>query len=230
MKLDNESLHTLFIEKGILYLNHANTVSTSITFFEQNGLLSRGAIENKGLYQSPQSSDVLDKIFNVWNDVFLDTVDLHGYFPRQNLYGPILFKISIDFLLTENLDIWITKNNPIYWTAETPENEKYFVSVEELNDNWNLYQRQKKMVTIKNQLDPILFDYIYQIIVDDPKVKINEIHLFNEARKAIKNVVEHNLKIKNKFTTRICKSCFCTSNYLNDVNKTDLKRLFLPKI
>ena len=56
MKINNTELHQLFTEKGIHFLFHANTVSTSRTFIEQGGLLSRGAIEQNGLMQTVQSS------------------------------------------------------------------------------------------------------------------------------------------------------------------------------
>lgn len=111
------------------------------------------------MYQSPQSSDNDDKKFNVWNDIFLDTVDPHEYMRRQNRYGPVLFKFSIDFLIETDLEIWITKNNPIYWTDLTIQAEKYFATVQELRESWDSYQRQKKMVTIRGETQPILFNY-----------------------------------------------------------------------
>lgn len=231
MRLDNNKLHALFKEKDINFLYHANTVSTSITYFQQNGLLSRGAVERLGLSQTEQSSDELDKIVNVWNDIFIDTVDLHGYFPRQNLYGPILFEFNVDLVKNEDFEIWVTKNNPIYWNKNTSDKEKYFESVDELREKWHTVERQRKMTTIRNNKSPILFEYINKIIVDDPRVKIIEenIHLFNEARKSIKEVVDGNISIRNKFTTRTCSNCFCTQNYMNDVSVENLKRLFLHK-
>ncbi|OMQ11284.1 hypothetical protein [[Flexibacter] sp. ATCC 35103] len=234
MRLDNNKLYLLFKEKGVNYLYHANTVSTSLTYFQKNGLLSRGAVEELGLFQTKQSSDELDKVFDVWNDIFLDTVDLHGYFPRQNLYGPVLFELNVDLVLNEDYEIWITKNNPIYWNKNTTDKEKYFESVEELEEKWNFLERQRKMTTIRNNKNPILFEHINKIILDDPRVKLtnndNHIHLFNEARKAIKNVVDINISIRNKFTTRVCNNCFCTQNYLNNVSVQNLKRLFLHEI
>lgn len=228
MKLDNKELHALLTEKEIFFLHHANTASTSITFLEQGGLLSRGAAENKGLHQSIQSSDALDKVFDVWNDTFLDSADLHEYFSRQNYYGPILFKFSIDFLLTEEYDIWITKDNPINWRTNMTPAEKYFSNVKELRDNWDNYQRQKKMLTIKNQTEPILFKYVYQVLVDDPKVEVDGVLLSNEVFKGLKGAITSSISLKGKFKWREC-SCFCTSNYRYQVSPQDLKRLFLPK-
>lgn len=228
MKLNNTELHALFIEKGVTRLFHANTVSTSITFIQQNGLLSRGGVESKGLFQTPQSSDEIDKRFNIWNDVFIDTVDLHGYFPRQNLYGPVSFQFSIDFLLYEDYNVWITKDNPIYWSDAMTDENKYFQSVEELRANWDLYQRQKKMVTIRNMNEPVLFDYLIEVVVDDPRVNIGERILFNECVAGIKGAISTKPSLINKFRTRECTSCFCRDNYLNQVSVSELKKLFLP--
>ncbi|GAB3787704.1 hypothetical protein GCM10028818_53020 [Spirosoma horti] len=230
MRLENEALHKFLQKKGIYFLYHANTVSSSITYFEQGGLLSRGAVEELGLYQSDQSSDELDKAFSVWNDVFIDTTDLHGYFPRQNLYGPVLFEFTVDLVLNIDYEIWITKDNPINWSKTLSDEEKYFVDIEELSQKWDTIQRQRKMVTIRNNKASILFDYLNKIIVDDPRVKINDgdIHLFKEAKDAIKKTVEDKPRLNNMLIVRQCTNCFCRSNYLNQVGSDDLKRLFLP--
>lgn len=234
MRLNNQELHNALTEKGIRYLYHANTVATSITFLEYNGLMSRGAIEEKELHQTDQSSDELDKVFNVWNDIFLDTVDLHGYFPRQNLYGPVLFEFDVDLVLNEDYEIWITKNNPIYWETDYTDEDKYFSNVQDLLDNWDNIERQRKMITIRSNRNAILFDNLNKVLVDDPRViiykdKNDEIHLFNSTKRAIKEVIEDKIELRNKFKTRICNSCFCRENYLNVVTSTNLKRLFLPK-
>lgn len=82
MRLDNRELHDLLIEKGVTHFYHANTLATSITFIENGGLLSRGDVETNGFFQTPQTSDADDVMFDVWHDVFIDIVDLHGLFPR----------------------------------------------------------------------------------------------------------------------------------------------------
>lgn len=231
MRLDNNELYEFLLEKEILVLYHANTVSTSVTYFQQNGLLSRGAVENLGLYQTSQTSDEADKLLNVWNDVFLDSTDLHTFFSRQNHYGPILFEFDVSLIQNEDYEIWITKNNPIYWNVDYTDVQKYFQSVQELRETWDNYERQKKMITIRNNSTPILFDQVRRVIVDDPRVKIKEgdghIHLYNETVNKIKAIVDDNHILKGKFTTRICSSCWCRDNYLNQVNKSNLKRLFL---
>lgn len=229
MKLNNIELYKLLTEKGIHHLYHANTVSTSRTFIEQGGLMSRGAVETGNLNQTPQSSDAIDKVFGVWNDVFLDTVDLHTYFGRQNHYGPVLFKLSTDFLNETDLDIWITKDNPINWNQEMSDEKKYFNSVAELSENWAKYQRQRKMTTIKNNTSPILMKYVEEVIVDNPGVQITESELviFNQAMSDLKDSLKVNPPLKNKFKTRTCSGCFCRENYLNEVSVKNLTRLFL---
>ena len=229
MKLDNKELYDLLTEKGIHYLHHANTVSTSITFITQEGLMSRGGIESKGLFQSAQSSDDADKRFNVWNDIFLDSVDLHGYYPRQNFYGPILFKFPVELLLLKDYNVWITKDNPIYWTTAMTDSEKYFTSVKELREKWDLHQRQKKMITIRNVLEPILFEHLTEIIIDNPNVRIKEIVLLNESVAGFKAAIVGKPHLINKFKLRSCSgSCYCRDNYLTKVTTRDLKKLFLP--
>ena len=231
MKLDNNELYHLLIEKGIHCLHHANTVSTSITFISQEGLMSRGGIESKGLFQSEQSSDNDDKKYNVWNDIFLDCKDLHGYFPRQNFYGPVLFKFPVELILQEDYNIWVTKNNPIYWNDEMTDSEKYFSSVSELREKWDLYQCQKKMITIRNVFEAILFEYLTEIIVDNPRVRVSGIELFQESIKGLKSAIAEKTYLIGKIKERSCSSaCYCRSNYLDRVSSQDLKRLFLPII
>ncbi len=232
MRLDNQNLYAFFTEKNIPVLYHSNTVKTSLTYFEQNGLLSRGAVEELGLIQTEQSSDEADQVLNVWNDVFLDSTDLHTFFGRQNYYGPVLFEFDTTLLQNEEYEIWITKDNPIYWNTDSTDDERYFQSVDELRDNWDNYQRQKKMITIRNNSSPILFDYVRRIIVDDPRVKIPDgngghIHLFNEAVKLIKEQIPDGHTLKGKFTTRNCTNCWCRVNYLKQVVPSELRRLFL---
>jgi len=229
MKLNNKELYDFLKEINIEVLYHANTVRTSTTYFEQNGLLSRGAVESKGLEQTEQSSDDADKILNLWNDVFIDTTDLHSFFSRQNHYGPVLFELDIDLILNEDYEIWITKNNPIYWNADTPNENRYFISVEELRGKWGDYARQKKMITIRNNSAPILFEYVRRIIVDDPRViiKKGEIHVFNETVNIIKSKIGKEHILKGKFLNRECTNCWCRENYLNEINANEIKRLFL---
>ena len=85
------------------------------------------------------------------------------------------------------------------------------------------------MVTIRKNSSPILFESVRRVLVDDPRVTLtNEnIHLFNETVKLIKENVPDGHILKGKFKTRECGYCWCRDNYLNQVGVPDLKRLFL---
>ena len=226
MKIDNIQLHSFFREKGIFHLHHANTLATSITFIQNGGLLSRGGVKKNGLFQTSQTSDSYDRIFDVWDDVFLDTADLHAFFNRQNKYGPVMFKFNIDFLLSDELNIWITKNNPIYWHSVTSMQERYFQSIDELKDKWDGIERQRKMITVRKPGIPILFNALEEILVDDPRVQVDGVVLSTEMINAIDTVAKGNKTLRNKVKFRECSSCYCYQNYLKEVTPDELSKLF----
>lgn len=227
MKIPNLALHQVLTEKGFTHFHHANTVATAMTFIQSQGLLSRGEVERRGLVQTQQASDQEDRNYDVWNDVFLDILDLHGFFPRQNIYGPILFKFNIDFLLNDDLDIWVTKNNPMYWNSQTKQENKYFRDIHEIERTWTEYPIQQRMYTIRRPALPILFGHLEEIIIDNPGVNIyGDVILFSEAYQAIEGVLGFN--DRNKLTVRSCMNCFCKSNYLHQASADELGKLFLP--
>lgn len=228
MKLDKFKLHRLFREKGITHLHHANTVATALTFIEQKGLLSRGAVDKLQLYQTPQSSDRKDKLFNIWNDVFLDTHDLHSHFPRENRYGPVLFKFSIDFLLKINSEVWVTKDNPIRWTRSMRNNDRYFSSVARMKREWDDYKPERRMITIRNNSRAILFKYLQEITLDEPGFLLDGIDLFNVARRQLRRAISTG-DLDIKVVKRKCPTyCYCEDNY-DKKSERDLKRLFNPR-
>jgi hypothetical protein len=229
MKLNPKELYELLREKGITHLHHANSVATSITYIAQGGLLSRGSVENRNLYQTSQYSDLKDKIYNIWNDIFLDTLDLHKNFNRQNYYGPVLFKVSADFLLKTKSEVWVTKNNPVHWKKSMRNIEKYFRSVKEIDRNWDGYKPEKRMITIRGVSKPILFKHLDEIVLDDPGLLIDGINLYNEARNAIRRAIRRN-NLEIKLHSRKCQPyCFCKSNYLHDVPTRTLEKLFYAR-
>ncbi|QRV24427.1 hypothetical protein [Marinomonas foliarum] len=229
MKLDNKELYDLLKRKKVSNFFHANTVATSITFIQEGGLLSRQGIEEQTLYQTPQTSDEIDKLFDVFGDIFLDTTDLHGHFSRQNHYGPVLFRFKLELLLDENLDIWVTNNNPIHWDRHSEPEENYFQSVKELARKWDDYDIQRKMFTVRKPTSPILFEYLEEIILDNPKVKISDdVSLRKESRRALKKATKEKTQLRELLTWRECGHCFCQDNYLKQVQVPELIQKFLP--
>ncbi len=229
LRLDNQELYNLFERKGVKNLFHANTVATSITYIEEGGLLSRQDIDDNGFYQTPQTSDDIDKLFDVFGDVFLDTIDLHKHFSRQNHYGPVLFIFNLELIRNSELNIWVTKDNPINWDRHSDLKDNYFQSVEELSETWDSFDVQRKMFTIRKPAKPILFEYLECIVLDNPKVLINEdISLRKESRKALENAVSGNDRLQGLLEWRECGHCFCQDNYLKQVRVPELVQKFLP--
>ena len=207
-------LYQFLLQKGIKYLYHANTVTTACTFIEQGGLLSRGSVQRRGLKQTSQSSDALDKRYNVWDDIFLDVFDLHGYFPRQNLYGPVCFKLKIELLLDPNLPaVGITNDNPQYWYTDD-DNINYVRTVKQYADeferNYEENTIQQKMLTIRSNDYLLPFkDYLIQIILDDPGKKA----IYDAAYNTLVTALEKRDIDKSVLTKRQCGNCFCKKNY-----------------
>lgn len=220
-------------QKNFKYFFHANSVTTACTFIQNKGLYSRGTIESTGHIQTKQSSDDIDKQFDVWNDIFIDLIDLHGYFPRQNLYGPVCFVLDNSFLLDKELpNICITKNNPIYWDSTMKETDKYYSSVKEYADEFDCNRRKKclqqKMFTIHNTNKHIpLKKYLVKIVLDNPKVKVGEVSLYNEAKKSLCKALTEASYSEKILETRECTSCYCHDNYLNKIGVKELEKLFL---
>lgn len=230
MKLNNLDVYNILLDQGIKYLYHANTVATACTYIENGGLLSRGAVEHLNLNQTPQSSDEDDKRFDVWNDIFLDSIDLHGKFPRQNYYGPVLFKFNLDLLKDSNLpELHITKDNPIRWNDDMSTSDKYFQNINEFKKNYKLGS-YKEMITLKNTLEILPFNnYLVEIILDNPMVLIENESLREKAKDALNDAIKKSSYDYSKVTKTIRKcnpSCFCKDNYLRQHKTSDLKRLF----
>lgn len=232
MSIDSNDLYNFLKGKGFNYLYHANTVTTSCTFIESNGLLSRGAVENQNLIQTLQKSDHADKINGVWNDIFLDVVDMHEYFPRENFYGPVLFKFKLEILKNKYFpEIWITKDNPYYWTPNLEMHKKYYNDLNEYANNfdYNLNNNliQKKMITLKNCLNPLSFNNLDSIILDDPEITLDGNDLYECANNILSTTLKDNGLNSNLLTPRRHSTkCFCLENY-STMSTNDLKNLFL---
>jgi len=177
--MTNAEIKQLLLRKGVPFLYHANTVETACTFLENGGLYSRGAIEMRGLSQTSQISDETDKNVDVFSDIFFDSVDIHQRIGQLNKYGPVEFVFSIDLLdfLPEG-SIMITKSNPLYWKPNMEETDRYFLSLGELEREY-IVGRFEQHLTVRHQQDPLPFDFIKEILLDDPG--ITDTQYFDEA-------------------------------------------------
>src|SRR6266850_1062076 len=95
MDLPSKKVIETLEEKGLTEIHHANSVLTSTQFLRHRGLLSRGTIKRRGLFQTPQNSDEIDQKYSLWFDVFADSVDIHDRAQTANFYGPVLFVLGL---------------------------------------------------------------------------------------------------------------------------------------
>jgi hypothetical protein len=113
MEIPSKDVFDVLAEKGVDSIHHVNNVMTACQFLRTGSLLSRGTALRRGLYQTPQTSDPLDKSFGIWFDVFTDSVDIHNRASRANVYGPVLFVFDAALIKrTYTGRVWVTKLNP----------------------------------------------------------------------------------------------------------------------
>lgn len=170
------SIYSILKEKKVDFLYHANTVLTSLTFINEKALLSRGYVKNKSLIQTEQKSDVEDKAFNVWDDVFLDGADLHKLYNTPNKYGPILFVMKLDLLLSPSIaSVLVTRTNPWYWKANDSWDERYYSDIDEIKQDYLTGKKidARIMFTLRSPEKTIkLNKFLSKIIIDKPTIII----------------------------------------------------------
>lgn len=81
-----------------------------------------------------------------------------------------MFVYSTDVLETlPEGTIQITKDNPIRWSPNTPENRRYFSSEEELYFGYTKGDFTQH-ITLRHQTEALPFDYLEKIIIDNPMI------------------------------------------------------------
>ena len=241
--ISSKIIYNLLKEKGIVYLHHANTVATSISFIEQKSLLSRSFVAENGFFQTKQSSDNEDKTHDVWDHVFLDGEDLHKRYNRANKYGPVLFRIKLEMLTSPSIQsVFVTKSNPWYWKQNTSLENKFYSNVDELKKDYLTGKKldSQVMFTFRNPNKEIkLNKYLHSIGLDKPKLLIKshyeeEMSIGDYAEKAIKDSLESNglghipILIRHNGNLNFCQ-CHADYNFLYNFNKQEIKKRFAKK-
>ena len=234
MELNAKEVFEIFEEKGIESLNHANSVITSCQFLRYGALISRGIIERKKWRQTEQISDELDKEFSIWNDIFVDSVDIHDRANRANIYGPVLLKLDSKILKDQYVgNVWITKSNPIKW-HETPYENRWFQSVDDLNENFAKGTFDQMIVFRHCGGELPITTYIKEITLDDPKINPKnqeniEFDVYSLAFGALRSSLEEGGISNVTINKRSCGSfCKCFEDYNNDLKK--MARMYAPWI
>jgi hypothetical protein len=171
--MNPNDVYEVFRGIGASHLHHANTVTTGCTFLEHGGLLSRGYAEKHALPQTCQSSDDIDRKYGIWDRVFVDHVDIHYRAGRKkgpNQYGPVLFILSLDVLLNlpATSAVLVAKMNPIYWNDTQTDEQRWYLTADELSKNIS-YGDFDKMLVIQTPDGKLDFcGRKAQIALDDP--------------------------------------------------------------
>ena len=191
-------------------LYHVNTVVTSLTFLNNNGLLSREYVEKMHLQQSAQESDETDKYWGIYNDIFFDSVDIHERIKNINYYGPVTFVYSVDLLDSLNeYEINVTKDNPVHWKEGSRKEDNYYTDATELENAFTkgaFYQH----ITVKN-IEKIPYNYLEKIIIENPGE--NKKEYLDDAVTTIKSVIEEK-QLNVLLEIRNCSdSCNCLNTY-----------------
>jgi hypothetical protein len=212
-------IYTVLKGIGATHLHHANSVTSSCTYLEQGGLLSREFVESRGLVQTSQASDPIDKEYKIWNRIFLDHVDIHDRGGRKkggNHYGPVLFVFDLEILLSlpKGTDIGVTKMNPVHWRNTNLTGERWFESPEELSTSIR-FGNFDKMLVIQTPSERVDFpNDRAQIILDDPQRAFSSRDdVFTHAEKRLKAAANTG-KIKLSIQRRDCPNgCVCINKY-----------------
>ncbi|MCC7065887.1 MAG: hypothetical protein IT456_23980 [Planctomycetes bacterium] len=217
-----EVLHSV----GISRLYHANSVATACQFMKGRSLLSRGICERKGLKQTPQASDSLDKRYSIWFDVFMDSVDIHDRAKRANAYGPVLLVVNTS-IITQCYTgaIWVTKCNPTRWSG-TNSDARWFQGAADLKSGF-VKGRFDQMIVIRHNGGELpLQNHLEEIILDDPKHQDAEgTDTYSQSVGALRFAMSEG-QLDVPIRRRKCShACGCTAAY---TNQSQRRKMFDP--
>ncbi len=229
MEIPSRQVYEVLKDAGVESIYHANSVLTACQFLRTGSLMSRGTVERKCLYQTPQSSDAIDKKYGIWFDIFTDSTDIHARAKKANVYGPVLFVLDPDLIRKSYTGkVWVTKLNPTKW-AHKNHRQRWFTSRKGLEDNF-VYGQFNQMIVFRHCGGELPFKkYLKGIILDDPGIQSKSgIDYYSMAYGAIwLAMTDGGIEAKTK--KRRCKAnCTCKVEYKRDRSRT--KGLFLPGI
>ncbi|WP_124303557.1 hypothetical protein [Pseudomonas chlororaphis] len=222
------------LEKGVEEIYHANSVLTSCEFLRHGALLSRGSIEALKLRQTPQKSDLIDKRYHIWNDIFLDSVDIHARASDANRYGPVMFVLDTEKLIHELTSglFSVTKFNPTKW-ATKPVKNRWMQSFEEFEADFEVNSFDQMIVFRHSNGHVPLKSALRRIIVDSaPAVGDQGVDPFSYALGALKHAMHLGASRVVPITKRECAvGCGCQTHYADDEERMfSMFRPFLRKL
>jgi len=217
--------------KGVDALYHANTVQTACTFLRQGRLMARGVVADRGLPQTTQQTDVLDKKYGLWCDIFLDGIDIHERARKRCFYGPVLFVLETKLLSQDTLStVWITKKNPQSWSDGQVIADRYFGSLQELQRDYKKTDFGFSLV-LRNIGGVVrLKPFLERIVLDNPHYadKTGGVQFFSQAVGALKASARSGGMGNITIEARSCAgTCQCQSQY-KSMTRVVLDKFFAP--
>ena len=222
-------VYEVLIEKGVNQLHHANTVTTSCSFFQLGGLASRGYVADNRMPQTPQYTDNLDRRLGIWYDIFLDGIDLHARERIRNNYGPVLFTLPTAILLNlpAGTEVNVARKNPSNWVIGETDADRYFMSQDELRDSYTYGDFGQHVILRTN--DGILpFDQgQLNIILDNPQCQLrNGNDAYTSAVRRLQgSAIANGLNI-NIVMRRCRQGCRCLIGHGYSYDQTDINTCF----
>jgi len=226
MQLPTQHLLKLLEARSVGTLVHANTAVTTTHFIRNRALLSRQKVLELGLCQTAQASDDVDPLVGVWNDVFVDSVDIHGRGGLRNKYGPVLLEFDVK-ILTEACNglLWVTKSNPWYWRGK-PDHLRWFQSEEEIDSDFG-HDEFQHMFVFRDCAGELAFnDCLTRIVVDSPNITIDDTAVANAAINLLETALQ-DAGIDVPIERRQCRGgCKCELAYQQE-SEDEIKSMFM---
>lgn len=210
--MNGAEVRQVLADKGVSRIFHANSVKTSLSLLKLGGLASRARVEASGLAQTNQISDALDRKYNIWNDIFMDSVDIHERISDRNHYGPVLFSIDLGVLgaLASGSEVFVTKKNPTKWKDSDSQEDRYYNDVNDLYGNVVVGDFDH-MLVIRHSSGLVKFDgFLKNVILDVPVSGGGD--YFDKAKAALENGLK-DAGLSAAVSARSCSYCRCNQSY-----------------
>jgi hypothetical protein len=222
-----QEIYEALVARGVTRIFHANSVKTSVSQLRLGGLASRQRVEHTGLPQTNQYTDNLDRQLGIWNDIFLDTVDIHSQISDRNKYGPVLLEMSVEMLrnLPASSRVLITRSNPSKWQVGASEADCYFLHKSELDKGF-VVGNFDHMLVIRTPTGLIPFaNFLQRITLDEPRLINGESSEHVTGKAALLSAAATN-DIQVNIVRRNCTNCSCITSYAE--KNTRIPWFFVP--
>lgn len=212
--MTGQEIYEVLVAKGVTRIFHANSVKTGVSQLRLGGLASRQRVEHNRLPQTNQYTDDLDRRLGIWNDIFLDTVNIHSQISDRNKYGPVLFEMSVEMLrsLPTPSRVLITRSNPSKWQVGALEAGCYFLNKSELGKGVGIGNFDHMLVIrTPNGLIPFA-NFLQRITLDEPRLINGESAEYVTAKAALLRAAAIN-GVQVNIVRRNCTDCSCITSY-----------------